>query len=468
MAKIFKNQRLARRVDGLVGRITEKESVVIHRISKNESEQRSYYRLLHNERVETEEIKEYVYSDCARQVEAGGHYLCIQDTTQPNFERNRANIKNKQGLGVIGDGESLGFFLHPSMVVEAEGGRCIGFSDIRNWSREPSAPMSQEEKARRREQQRRRVIEEKESYRWIEAAQKSKKVMKGAGRITIVCDREGDISEFLQQVPDERTDVLVRSSSNRKIIVQTEEGIIEEKMLFEHLSAQAVCGRSQITVKGDKRTPRQARTATISMRVAEVDLIPKDLKGQSIRLWVVEAKEEADSTPPGEESIHWRILTTHQAGTKEAAQCILKWYTWRWNIEQEFRLIKQKGINVENSDVETGKALIQLAIMSLYAAVKIMLLHLASKQEIPQPIKGAFTEEELLCMKAVCKQYEGNTARQKNHYQDNSLQWCYWVIGRLGGWKPQEKQAGVIVLMRGWNDFQKIFDGWNLAKKIVS
>ena len=38
----------------------------------------------------------------------------------------------------------------------------------------------------------------------------------------------------------------------------------------------------------------------------------------------------------------------------------------------------------------------------------------------------------------------------------------------LGGWKPHEKQAGVISLMRGLRRFHQIFHGWQLAKQLVS
>ena len=78
---------------------------MIHRISDGEAEQRSYYRLLHNPSLDIGSVKEYLYADCRRQVVPGGHYLCIQDTTQPNFERNRKNIGDMEGLGVIGDGK---------------------------------------------------------------------------------------------------------------------------------------------------------------------------------------------------------------------------------------------------------------------------------------------------------------------------------------------------------------------------
>ena len=130
MEKLFSNVRISRRVNRLVARIIEKESVVIHQLSDKEAEQRSYYRLLHNRRLETGQILSYLQWDCQRQVAAGAHYLVFQDTTQPNFEHNRANISDFEQLGVLADKRSLGIFLHPSLVVQADNGRCIGYSHV--------------------------------------------------------------------------------------------------------------------------------------------------------------------------------------------------------------------------------------------------------------------------------------------------------------------------------------------------
>ena len=140
---------------------------MVHKISRNESEQRSFYRLLNNPRFDIDSVKAFIYDDCTRQLEEGKHYLCIQDTTQPNFNRNRENIGDKTGLGVIGDGASLGFFLHPSLVVGAGDGRAIGYSHIETWSREASVPKSEKEKKRDKEAKRKLPIEAKESYRWV-------------------------------------------------------------------------------------------------------------------------------------------------------------------------------------------------------------------------------------------------------------------------------------------------------------
>lgn len=169
------------------------ESIIIHRIGSNENEQKSFYRILKNDRLEIEHVKSYIYSDCVGQVESGKHYLVIQDTTQLNLGRNSANIKDRKGLGVIGDNKTLGFFLHPSLVIDAQSGRSIGFCDIQVWSGDSGSLDKNERKYKSL------PIESKESYRWLRASRQSAELLKEAGCVTVIADREGDISELFER-----------------------------------------------------------------------------------------------------------------------------------------------------------------------------------------------------------------------------------------------------------------------------
>ncbi len=418
-------------------------------MASDENQQKSFYRILKNDRLEIEEVKWHIYADCIGQLEPARHYLVIQDTTQPNLERNSRNISDKTGLGVIGDKKSLGFFLHPSLVVDAESGKSIGFSDIQTWSREQSCPDKHGRNYKTL------PVESKESWRWLSASRQSVDRLKPAGQLTVVADREGDISEWFDRRTDEQ--LIIRSCDNRKLA---------EGKLYEHLSSRPLAGTYELEVKGDPRAKRQGRLAKMEVRHCQVHLTPIRLKGKSIQVYAVEARET--QAPAGQAPIHWRLLTTHSVESVDQARRIMDWYAMRWNIEQVFRILKHKGFDIESSDLETGKALIVMTLMALFAANKVLLLHLASKEEHPQPIGTSFTKAQMACLLALCEKYEGNTQRQKNNHEKDSLQWVYWIIARIGGWKPQEKQAGVISLFRGWERFNQIFQGWCLAHNFVS
>lgn len=412
--------------------------------------------MLYNEKFTDSAVASYLYQDCIRQVSEGEHYLLIQDTTQINFESNRSNISDKTGLGVIGDNKSLGFFLHPSLLVSASDKRSLGFIDIQYWSREVSKPLGTSGKRMKNAE---KAIEEKESYRWLSSIESAKSRL-GNCQITAIADREGDISELFARIPDERTNLLIRSRDDRRL-----EG---GQKLYAYLEAQAVAGSYEIELKGDKRnkSKRVGRKALIEVKYGSVVLSPTSLKDEKIPVFVVEARETASTVPQGQKPIHWRLLTTHPINTLERAIEIIEYYKERWLIEQIFRLLKNKGLQVEDLQIESGKALICLTLIGLQVVNRVMLLHEASKQDKPVAIKETFQQEELECLRACNQKYEGKTLRQKNPYPPNSLQWVYWVIARMGGWKPQEKQAGVIVIFRGLQYFQQVFEGWKLAKLV--
>lgn len=422
----------------------ERQTTIIHRLGDGEAEQRGFYRLLHNEGVQTEEVKRYIYDDCLRQVEQGHHYLVIQDTTQPNFERNRANIRNKEGLGVIGDRRSLGFFLHPSLVLDASSGRCLGFSHIETWSRAENHPTKEERNFQRL------PIEEKESYRWISSTQASRERLRTAGAcmLTVIADREGDIGDMFKRREDAH--LLIRSRVNRHI---------KEGRLYEYLSSEQCAGSYRFEIRGDARIGRATRTAKIEVRYAKIHVVSG---GDTIEMYGIEAREV--NAPAAGDAVLWRLLTTHEITSYEQACTIITWYGLRWNIEQVFRLLKQKGFDIESSEMETGKSLIVLTLLSLLTISKVITLHRVLRIENPQPINGAFTAHELLCLALLCRRYEGRTQKQKNPHPPDSLQWCAWVIARLGSWKPNEKSPGVLSILWGWLRFHEIYDGFVLAQ----
>jgi hypothetical protein len=303
-------------------------------------------------------------------------------------------------------------------------------------------------------------IESKESMRWLQSSEQSAIVLDNALMVTSIADREGDITELFDRRGAEH--LLIRSRDDRRI--KLPDG--SNGKLYQYLSGVPSSGEYTFCMKADKRKSRQKRDVSVDLKFSKVTLFPHKLKGKEIELYAVEAIER--NAVAGQKPVLWRILTTHVVDNVSQARQIIDWYAMRWNIEQIFRLIKNKGLAIEDSTLETGKALILMTIMALFAASKILVLHTASKEKDPQPIKKTFSRQEVLCLKALCVQYEGKTDKQRNNHPPDSLQWCYWVIARIGGWKTQEKQAGVITLFRGWNQFQKIYHGWTIAQTFVS
>ena len=138
-------------------------------------------------------------------------------------------------------------------------------------------------------------------------------------------------------------------------------------------------------------------------------------------IYAVQIKEYPETVVGNEKPIHWILLTSHVVEFIEQALQIIQWYRWRWLIEQTFRTLKVKGLNIENSQVERFEALSNLAALALVAAVQVMQLVQARDGNTQQDIKGVFSPIEIDCLEQLNTKIEGKTEKQKNPHHKNGL-----------------------------------------------
>jgi hypothetical protein len=437
--------------------LCENAQTTIHRISDNWSEQIAYYRLLNNKKVSTSNIINGLTQSTSMRIEAE-HYLCFQDTSQSNLEWNRSQIVPNSGLGVIGDDRSLGFYLHPSLVMKVSNESCVGFSSIKTY-------IHQEGRDNRYVRNYKTLpIEEKESYRWVESVKNTAKTLSNATLRTHIQDREGDIFELLAtHTPKDH--LIVRSRDNRNISYQ-------DKVcgLYQTLESSPLQDVYMLEIRGDIRKNTINRQALMEVRYVEVSILPPHRiakKASPVKVWAIESKENPSTVPDGQKPIHWRILTTHEVKNFSDARKIIYWYSLRWHIETLFRLLKTQGLGIEDIELENGEAIIKMTLFALWAALRVMALLLASKTIVPnqnQNVNELFSETEIKCLTAIEPQFSGNTEKLKNPYPNDSLRWAFWIIARLGGWKGYNSQRppGVITLHIGLKKFDNIYLGFSL------
>ena len=377
--------------------------------------------------------------------------LAINDTSSINLQSHLGRLK-PAGLGYINGGnhKRVGFFIHPTLIAEAETGYIRGLSSLQIWTR-PEVTRERKKIYKQLE------IEEKESYKWIKAAEQTKRAMPNARRITMIGDREADCYEEFVRVADERTELVIRRCQNRRLAEGTK--------LYERLSAESVIGEYEIEVEADKRIGRKTRTARIQVRVAEVQIkAPPGYHGetQSKQLQAIEAREI--DAPAGVEPILWRLLTTHEVKTYADAQRIIGYYQVRWEIEQLFRILKRQGLDIEASQMESIQSIQKVSVLALEIAVKTLQLT-GSRKGGKQEIRQVFSETEREILERLNKELEGKTKKQKNPHQKQEVGYGAWVIARLGGWKSYQSQRppGVITIKRGLQRFETIQYGYSLT-----
>lgn len=371
---LLPDKRLDHRSSGLLSDILASNSSVVARLTRCFSTQIGYYRFLNNERVKSSDLTKGLTRFCSDQVKQR-HVLVVQDTTELNYRRH-LNWMNPYKIGPVGNNVDPGFFLHPSLVIDAKKGCPMGFSDIYAWMRD----FDKQGSAARNYST--TPMEEKESHKWVASARRSKNALDQSTRMTIIADREADIFEIFAYVPDPRTDLIIRCGRNRSVL---EEG----PKLYDLLANLSQAGTYQLMVRGESRRKEKKRTrheALMELRFGQVQLgKPRNLQADTpdqIKMNIVEVKEHPSTVPPGEDPIHWILFTTHEVKDFADARQIVNWYRQRWHIEQIFRILKKKGLKLEEARLQAGDALIKLAIMSLHASVKILQASLAKDSSL--------------------------------------------------------------------------------------
>lgn len=414
-----------------------------------------FYRFLNNENVTVSELGRSLADSCEQQVE-GLHVLSISDTSEINLQSHVGRLKPK-ALGVVGNNSDVGFFLHPTLALNADGGCPLGISHVQVWTRDPE----------RGDKEQRNYgslpIEQKESYKWLESAEGSARCLQsgGARLVTHIGDRESDLYEEWARVPDAHNHLLLRVCRDRHLLGRSES-------LYGYLADQPCEGTYTINVPADARIGRRAREAWMAVRFTPLEIRrPKQLSATEyppgVRLYAVEAKEI--NPPADQEPIHWRLLTTHAVMTLEQALQVIEWYRWRWQIELLFATLKTAALDIESSELESIVGIQRLTVLALSVAVQILQL-LAGRQQLELKVSLTFSAEQQHYLEQIAPTLEGHTDKQRNPHPLGSLAWASWLIARLGGWSGYQSQRppGIRTLARGLREFEAMFQGWKLLQ----
>ena len=452
---LLSDPRLERRGQELWRKLSLTPVSSIRRLSETRAEQKAYYRFLNNEKVEEntliDEASSRVKNLCAER-----HLLCIQDTCEVNLCKHKGRLQPGSGLGRSDNSDSAHCFkLHPGLVVDAQTLTPLGFSHIKVFHRLEEMPDRVERKYKTQ------PIYEKESYKWIEVAQRSKETLKQATSVTFIEDREGDIYEQFALITDEKHHLLIRSRTTRKLS--------NGNSLYNEVKNAPIAGSYTIEVPTDKRKNQYKREANIELRFTTCELqrpanLPKTYP-VSISVSCISVTETGKVSKP----INWKLLTTHKIETYEQALTMVSWYSARWYIEQVFRLLKKQGFGIEETELESGWAIRKLVIMQMTALLKILQMNIAyADPEGGQPIEEVFDTQQIEAMHLMNNKLQGKTTKQQNLHDPKRTKWAAWIVGRLGGWKGYDSQGppGVIVLKRGLDRLYYIIEGINLVKDV--
>lgn len=458
-SSVFGDKRLETAFSGLLNSIESRHSVLISQLGKDDAQEAQFGRFLNNVKVNPDRLLSHYWKKSNKGF-SGKNLLVINDSSTLSFQ-----VKaNREQLGPLaGTQTKEGFEMHPSIIVDADKGSCYGLGGIDFFQDKRTETEEQEaQKLERRKNAWKIPFEQKETHKWFNSPKKAIANCKGALSYTLLGDRESDIYELMVRTLAKNWEFVYRSRQDRKLIT-----LQPEKTLYALLERWDVAHTYFIDLKTTLR--RTAHRAQLALKFGNATIqCPRTKKNEKfpneVPLYVLEVKEMQETVVDGESPIHWILLTSHPIKNVDDALKIIQWYRWRWIIEQCFRTLKLKGLNIEAAQVRTYHGLKNLSTMALTAALQVMQLVQARDGQSNELMDQVFLPKEQECLKALNTKLEGKTEKSINPYPPNSLAFASWVVARLGGWKGYQnrKPPGPITIINGLNRFYNILEGYYL------
>jgi hypothetical protein len=367
----FGDERLDRRYELLLDRLSDKPSLSIPASCQGTAETEAAYRFFDNDRVNAAEILQPHHDATLERIRQEAVVLIPQDSTEFDLTRRQEKVG-----GPLNDESRWGLFTHPHLAI-TPARLPLGVVGATIWKRDAkefAKPQSQ-----KRRQRKAKPIEDKESYRWLKGYRDACRVAEQAPQTTVVSisDSEGDIYEcFVEGVSGEtrRAEWIVRACQDRALAQEDRD--LRQRLLCTKLLGTLTIQASQrnaSTGNGRKRKQaRQARKTTVSVRALSVTLRPPNRVGVKLPPVKVNAILVFEENPPlGEEPIEWLLLTSLPIATFTEVQTVIDYYCCRWEIEIYFRVLKG-GCRVEDLQLETAERFEACLAMYMIVAWRVL------------------------------------------------------------------------------------------------
>jgi hypothetical protein len=374
---------------------------------------------------------------CAR-VKGLARILILQDSTSFDFSHH----PETEGLGPLDNVVCQGFFAHSSLATTTEGVP-LGLLAQQTWARD-------EQTTGKRHERHQRQIEDKESYKWLQALTDSTRQLPTETQAIVVSDRESDIYDYLVQPRAEQVELLVRVRHDWRLEQ-------ESRLLFLTVSSGPV--RGKVTVDVGARPGQKPRQAECQVYYQRVKLRPPRRRTAQhpqlppVVLWAILIQEM--HPPAGVEALQWLLLSTVELTSFAQASQFIEYYACRWIIER-FHFVLKSGCQIEKRQFEHGNRLIRFLAVANVIAWRLLWQTYLSRVDGDLPCTVIMTEAEWKALynfihKTALLPEEVPTLGQVTAW-----------IAKLGGFlgRKADGPPGVQVLWQGWRRLFDITQTW--------
>ena len=435
------DSRLERRVRRVAEELSSQPEYPINVASEDAAATKAAYRLFQNERVTANRIFASHQVRTLERMSKEFIVLAIQDTTCFNFSHHNS----KRGIGPIGssDNDAQGLILHSTLAVTPQG-LPLGILTHSCWARKGYRVNYKKLEAV--------PIEEKESYRWVQALRETSKlaVKHQTSIVVTIADRESDIFEFLQEAQKLNAKYVIRAAYDRHLQAESES-------ISKALAATEIQGSVELEI------PTQKRKATFALKYVQLAIRPPDRVSRAktpkcITCWVIELVEQ--DPPDNASPISWTLLTNIAVTNLSHAIERVSWYRRRWSIE-EYHKIMKSGCKIEDCRLQTGERLKRyIALFSVIAWRLFWIVHI-KRTNPTAPATVILTQTEIKTLTSL--QRFKKLILNKNKLNANQ---AVLAIACLGGYlnRKNDPPPGTIVIWRGWQRLTSMTELYNSIK----
>lgn len=413
-------------------------------VSGSEAASHAAYRFLESKKVEFNNIVEgQATATWARMnlMPEKTRILVMNDTMYLNLTRPTPLKK----VGHIGNHGEQGLLVHTGLAVTTTGVP-QGIVTQKVWGRDPKKYGQKKNRAQRK-------FKDKESVKWVRTLEDVNRGKKDVPvELVVIGDQESDIYDFFAAPREEDVHFLVRATGNRKVT--------DTANILEFLAARPRDGKTEISLN---RAPgRRARTAKCDVTYASITLSPPsrkfpEEKYNPVTLIAVWCREP--NPPKGQTGISWLLLTTLPVETLEDALDYVRYYTYRWLIEQYHRVLKG-GCRIEERQLRTKENMERMLGVFNYVAWRLLWILYRSREAPQACCEEAFSRAEWMVLYA---RLNGKVYRKKTPPAlADAVKW----VATLGGYwgRKNDSPPGIIILWRGMTTLQETLE---TAKALV-
>jgi hypothetical protein len=237
----LRDARLNRRCQELAVTLGQQPNAPLNQACEGWSDTKAAYRFFDNAKVTSTGILVPHHQCTVKRMTKHPLVLAVQDSTFFNYTHH----PHTTGLGEIGTKaqRQRGFGMHSTLAVTPAG-----------------VPLGL-------------PIEEKESYRWLQAFEQTLALVPSDVHVVTVCDREADIYEMFVLAQEKVADLLVRAANDRRL-AEPEVDKLWSKVEQHPLLVGTFCQRQSFYDPADKRGPYSCRYTFLMLIRNDTCIVP--------------------------------------------------------------------------------------------------------------------------------------------------------------------------------------------------